>query len=250
MKCAPPTIKTSIDTHTAIEDARKLMVRTVERLLGRPYREGGVIGKPVREYGLFISVPRIASFAVSLRVSHPKQPLPGFEQEIQYVHSEEIIDGIMTCLDSFNNAKEEELRERIPQEAYYCNFIGLAKNLAPDGDNVRQVGFTAVRNSEEKRVSLTKPRDQVGLIRKGEEKIAKAEGGLMSIKGTLLYADARRIARQNIQLIDDTGHSHNIIVPEGMMSDIVRPLWEERVQVTGYYKGKTLRLEDISRAPE
>jgi hypothetical protein len=233
-----------------IEDARKLMIRTVERLLGRPYREGGLLSRPIREYGLFVSVPRIASFAVSLRVSHPKQVLPGFEQEIQYVHSADIIDEIMSCLDSFNNAQEEQLRERIPQEAYYRNFIGLAKNLAPDGENVRQVGFTTFREGKEKRVSLTKPRDQIGLIRERREELAEAEGGLRSITGVLLYADARKSARQNIQLIDDTGQSHNVIVPEGMMSDIVRPLWEERVQVTGYYKGKSIRLEDINRAPK
>lgn len=235
---------------TRIEDARKLMIRTVERLLGKPYREGGVLIREIREYGLFVSVPRMASFAVSLRVSHPKQPLPGFEQEIQYVHSADIIDEIMSCLDSFNDAREEELRERIPQEAYYRNFIGLAKNLAPDGENVRQVGFTAFREGKEKRVSLTKPRDQMKLVSERKEELARAEGGLRSITGVLLYADARKSARQNIQLIDDTGHSHNVIVPEGMMSDIVRPLWEERVQVTGYYKGKSIRLEDISRAPE
>lgn len=233
-----------------IEDARKLIIRTVERLLCKPYREAGILSKPVKEYGLFISVPRVASFAVSLRVSHPAQPLPGFEQEIDYVHSDKIIDEIMNCLDFFNNAKEEELRERIPQEAYYRNFIGLAKNLAPDGENVRQVGFTTIRKGEEKRVSLTKPRDQMGLVRKSKEKIADTEGELRRITGTLLYADATRSARQNIRLIDDTGHSHNIVIPEGMMSDIVRPLWEERVQVTGYYKGKSLKLEDISRAPE
>lgn len=233
-----------------IEDVRKLMIRTVERLLSKPYREGGVLSRPIRGYGLFVSVPRMASFAVSLRVSHPKQPLPGFEQEIQYVHSADIIDEIMSCLDSFNDAREEELRERIPQEAYYRNFIGLAKNLAPDGENVRQVGFTAFREGKEKRVSLTKPRDQMKLVSERKEELAKAEGELRSITGVLLYADARKSARQNIQLIDDTGHSHNVIVPEGMMSDIVRPLWEERVQVTGYYKGKSIRLEDISRAPE
>lgn len=249
-KAISPGIAPSEHFIIRIEDVRKLMIRTVERLLGRPYREGGVLSRPIREYDLFVSVPRIASFAVSLRVSHPKEPLPGFEQEIQYVHSADIIDEIMSCLDSFNNAQEEQLRERIPQEAYYRNFIGLAKNLAPDGENVRQVGFTAFREGKEKRVSLTKPRDQMRLIYERKEELAKAEGGLRSITGVLLYADARKSARQNIQLIDDIGQYHNVIVPEGMMSDIVRPLWEERVQVTGYYKGKSIRLEDINRAPK
>jgi len=233
-----------------IEDLRKLMIRTVERLLRKPYREFGVLSRPIREYGLFVSVPRMASFAVSLRISHPKQPLPGFEEETEYAHSADIVDEIMSCLDSFKDAREEELRARIPQEAYYRNFIALAKNLAPDGENVRQVGFTAFREGKEKRVSLTKPRDQMKLVSERKGKLAEAQGELCSITGDLLYADATKSTRQNIRLIDDTGYRHNVIVPVGMMSDIVRPLWEERVKVTGYYRGKSIRLEDITRAPE
>ena len=244
-KAISPGIAPSEQFIMRIEDARKIIVRTVERLLGRPYREGG---RPIREYGLFISVPRIASFAVSLRVSHPKQPLPGFEQELQFVHSADIIDELMSCLDSFNKSQEQELRERIPQEPYYRNFVGLAKNLAPDGEDIRQVGFTAFHEGREKRVSLTKPRDQIKLAPEPKEELkAKAEGEISTITGRLLLADARHSGREKIQLIDDNGQAHNVIVPEGMMSDIVRPLWEERVQVTGYYKGKSIKLEDINK---
>ena len=78
----------------------------------------------------------------------------------------------------------------------------------------------------------------------------KEKGKLATITGRLLLADARHSGREKIQLIDDVGQAHNVIVPEGMMSDIVRPLWEERVQVTGYYRGKSIRLEDINRVPE
>ena len=245
-KAISPGIAPSEQFIMRIEDARKLIIRTVERLLGRPYREGG---RPVGDYGLFLSVPRIASFAISLRVSHPKQPLPGFEQELQFVHSTEVIDEIMSCLDSFNKSQDQELHQRIPQEAYYRNFIGLAKNLAPDGEDIRQVGFTAFYKGREKNVSLTKPRDQIRLAPERKEELeAKGKGELTTKTGILLYADARRSAKQRIQLIDDEGKSHDVIVPEGMMSDIVKPLWEERVQVTGYFKGKSIRLEEIVRA--
>jgi hypothetical protein len=233
---------------TRIEDARKLIYRTVERLMGRPYREGGIASGVVREYGLFVSVPRAASFAVSLRVSHPKQPFPGFEKELEFIHSASIIDEILSCLEAFNRAEEKELREKIPQEAYYRNFVGLAKNLSPDGNEVKQVGFTAIREGKETRVSLIKPRDEIRLV---PEKAVEAEieGKIASITGRLLFADATRSVKQKIKLIDDTGKSHDVFVPEGMMSDIVKPLWEERVRVTGYYHEKFIRLEDISRAP-
>jgi len=236
-----------------IENSRKLIFRVVERLMERPYREVGAVRGAVREYGLFVSVPRAASMAVTLRVSRPK-PLPGFEKEIEYIHSSQVIDELISCLDSFSKSEEKELRERIPQDAYYRNFVGIAKNLAPDGDEVRMVGFTSIRKGQERRVSLTNPRDQIKLVselRRGLEVLeVKEKGEIATISGRLLLADARHSGKEKIQLVDDEGQGHNVIVPEGMMSDIVKPLWEERVQVTGYYKGKSIRLEDISRAPD
>lgn len=230
-----------------IEDARKLIFRVVERLMERPYREVGAVRGAVREYVLFMSVPRAASMAVTLRVSRPK-PLPGFEEEIKYIHSSQIIDELISCLDSFSRSEEKELRERIPQEAYYRNFVGIAKNLAPDGNEVRVVGFTALRRGQERRVSLTNPRNQIKLVPELRRELeAKEKGEIATITGRLLLADARHSGREKIQLIDDEGQAHNVIVPEGMMSDIVRPLWEERVQVTGYYRRKSIRLEDINK---
>lgn len=235
-----------------IENARKLIFRVVERLMERPYREVGAVRGAVREYGLFVSVPRAASMAVTLRVSRPK-PLPGFEKEIEYIHSSQVIDELISCLDSFSKSEEKELRERIPQDAYYRNFVGIAKNLAPDGDEVRMVGFTSIRKGQERRVSLTNPRDQIKLVselRRGLEVLeVKEKGEIATISGRLLLADARHSGKEKIQLVDDEGQGHNVIVPEGMMSDIVKPLWEERVRVTGYYKRRAIRLEDISRAP-
>jgi len=234
-----------------IEHARRLIFRTIERLLGRPYREAGAMGGVLREYGLFVSVPRAGSFAVTLRVSRPTKPLPGFEQQIEFIHSSQVIDEIMSCLDTFNKSEEKELREKIREEAYFRNFVGIAKSLAPDGNEVRQVGFTTLRRGQEQKINLTTPRDYIKLAPECKEELrAKAEGGISTIAGRLLFADARHSGREKIQLIDDAGQAHNVIVPEGMMSDIVRPLWEERVQVTGHYKGKSIRLEDISKAPE
>ena len=233
-----------------IEDVRKLIYRTVERLMRRPYREGGAASRVVRDYGLFISVPRAASFAVSLRVSRPiQQPLPIFEEEFEYVEPTQVIDEVLTCLDLFNKSEENRLRDKIPEEAYYRNFIGIAKNIAPDGNEVNLVGFTAVRKGVEKRVNLTKPRDEVKLSLEehiGEE--PAAERKILTITGILRFADAIKTERPKIKLIDENGVAHNIIVPEGMMSDIVKPLWEEPVIVTGFYRRGAIQLEEIRRA--
>jgi hypothetical protein len=38
---------------------------------------------------------------------------------------------------------------------------------------------------------------------------------------------------------------HRVVVPPGMMSDIVKPLWETQVIVKGLRKGKTISLQEI-----
>ncbi len=228
-----------------LEDARILILRTISRLKGNPFKDGRSIKSEVKDYGLFISVPRTSSFAVSLKVSRPK-PLPGFEEEIEYIESSRIIDELMSCLDSFNRASEVELREKIKEESYYRNFVGMAKKISPDGNDIKLVGFTVHRKEKEQTLSLTRTRSEIAYKDQTASKmLGEREGSITSITGKLLYADARRGSKPMIMIIDEEGESHKINVPEGMMSDIVKPLWEQRVRVTGTYKRKTLYLEDI-----
>ena len=70
----------------------------------------------------------------------------------------------------------------------------------------------------------------------------KQSAKLITIKGILKFADA---AKSKIKLVDEDGKPHTIIVPEGMLSDIVRPKWEETVMVTGFVKGREIHLVDI-----
>ncbi len=74
------------------------------------------------------------------------------------------------------------------------------------------------------------------------------EGKMATITGRLLYANAISSEKKTIGLIDENGESHNIRVPEGMMKDIVRPLWEETVTVTAFHRGREIQLENIRRA--
>jgi hypothetical protein len=149
----------------------------------------------------------------------------------------------------FNGSKGDLLRERIPNPAYYRNFVGIAKNIAPDGVEVDLVGFTTVRNGIERRVTLTEPRDSIELslerlVEDGEDTTRE----MKSITGRLLFADATSSETQMIKLVDASGKSYRVIVPEGMMSDIVRPLWEETVIVTGFYRRRRIQLVDIRQA--
>jgi hypothetical protein len=249
-KAVSPGVAPSEPFITRVLNARNLIYRTVERMMGKSYREGGAASRVVRDYSLFISIPRAASFAVSLRISRPKQPpLPVFQEHFEYVETSQIIDEILSCLDLFNRADESKLRERIPEKAYFRNFVGVVKNIVPDGKEVNLVGFTAIRRGAEKRVELTTPRNEIKFVSVSPEaELTEVGGKLQTITGRLKFADAVRIEKPKIKLVDEAGKAHPILVPEGMMSDIVRPMWDEPVTVTGYYRRRVLYLEDIVRA--
>lgn len=229
-----------------VKKAQTLVYRTVERLAGRPYTDQKKPPKGIRDdYSIFLSTPRAASFAVSIRVGRPHQPeLTGME----YIG--EIIEEIVKCIELFNKSKEE-LRERLADEAYYRNFVWLVRTLAPDGERVKTVGFTAVQNGIERRVALTKPRDEIELIPKTTSDTSEAvstqlQTNRVTFTGELRFADSTSESEGKIKIIDENGKEQTVSVPRGMMSDIVRPLYEEIVTVIAVRRGRLLELEDIT----
>jgi hypothetical protein len=229
---------------TRVHQVETLLFRTAERHRGRRYREAGGPTRSIRrEYEVYMSAPRAASFAVSLRLGGPKDQmdlLPDTEEGTG------IVTDLLECLTLFNAGDQEGLRERIPEAPYFRNFVGLAKQLAPDGEDVRVVGITAsAAGRAEQRVALTRPRDEIPHLEPSGEGEKPVE--VRTVTGVLRFADALR-SEQRIKLVDDKGKPHNILVPEGMMTDIVKPLWNDRVVVTGRVQKRALLLDDIQVA--
>ena len=153
-----------------------------------------------------------------------------------------IVDEFMDLIELVNKSRVDEIQEIIPDQAYLRNFYGLAKKIAPDGERFRQVGFTAMRGGSERSVDLTTPAAELPSPNLTETPEAPAEP--VEIKGILRFADARR-GNDNAIQVTDANLSSRIIVPPGMMNDIVRPLWDHRVVIQAIRKGRTLTLEDI-----
>jgi hypothetical protein len=234
-----------------VQGAERLMYRTAERLRKMPFRSGGrVPASIVDKMELYTSVARAASFAVFLRVGQSTQMMIEGTSSL----AEETIDDMLDCLDLFNKGNQELLKKRIPQEDYYTNFVGLARSIAPDGNDVKLVGFSAVRAGAMKTVSLTG--QGVREIQYGATldlaALSAPEGdqGPTTLQGYLKEADSRDTKRGKIQVVDAQGASHTVIVAPSMMSDIVRPLWDTEVVITGEIKRRALHLADIRPAPK
>lgn len=234
-----PGIAESEEFAGRLQSVEKLVYRTAERKAGREFREAGRRDKKLKkEVELYVSVPRAASFAVSFKIGERRQPkLPGMD------FGAEIVDDIFERLELFGSSRTADLRSKIPDEGYYRNFVGLARQLAPDGVAIRTVGFTAIRGGQELRVALSTPRAASPVATLDADRETRKR---VHVRGTLKFANALK-EKGLLKLVATNGLQHKIKVPRGMMSDIVRPLWDYEVEVVGVNTPSCILLEDIRK---
>lgn len=226
-----------------VKDIETLVYRVAERKLGQPFRERGQRRKKLRdEMELYLSVPRASSFAVTFRIGGNQLSIPSIGL------AEEVIDDIFEGLKLFNDADLDALQKRIPQEAYFRNFVGLSRKIAPDGKKIKTVGLTTIRNSRENTLVIHTPQSNIPQIIEQTDLPTLEIGEYIEIIGILKFADSRNPRNGLIQVVTDDRDTYKIRVPEGMMSDIVRPMFEDRVIITGYLqKDGSINLNDIKR---
>lgn len=244
-KAVAPGIAHSAIFIERVQDLQRLVYRTAERQAQRPFRERGRRDKKLLEtVDVYLSVPRASSFAITIRLGHPHQmhfPLPGDLAET-------VIAELLDCIDILQTGNLKDLERRIPNDAYRRNFTALARRIAPDGDAVRTVGFTAEVGGGQRRVLLTRTADKIAPSDRPKDRLDS--GKLVSVQGVLKFADSTG-TRHEIRIIDADDRQHRITVPEGMMDDIVRPLWDYEVQVEGIQKrDNSILLTDIRKVEE
>jgi len=222
-----------------LEKVEALSFRTLERQMNKPFREAGRPTNDVANvFDVYVSVPRAASFAVTLRLASDQFSLPGLDL------GADVVGEILECLDLINRREDEALKKRIPDDAYFENFVSLAKQLAPDGKRVSHVGLTLQRDGEEKKVSIERKKsdwDPPASDKGIDENVERVE-----IRGALRFADATKKRHGTIELVDQESAIHKVKVPLAMMADIVRPMFDFDVVVKGTRDNRgTVHLVDI-----
>jgi hypothetical protein len=237
-------ITESKEFYTRITDVESMVFRTAERLLGEPYKDRGRRKEDLkRTFELYISEPRAASFAVTFKIGgDPQLELPGIGL------SGRVIDEILELLELFEKSEERMLSERIGNEAYLRNFFSLARRISPDGDRIKTVGFTAYRDNKERQVVVTRRRKAAQEVSEVAA-VIEEQRRTVTIRGNLRYAD-ELADHHEIRIVDSNETAHRIIVPEGMMDDIVRPMWHSEVIIKGIRREKVIELESIDPVEE
>lgn len=213
-----------------LQDAKALLVRTAERKTGLPYRRSG---RPISEvadmFSVYMSVPRAASFALTLRLGGSRSL---FDQQ------DDVITEVIECMRLVDANNTEELSRRIEDKSYYNNFVGLTQKIAPDGKKVKMVGFTSQSSKGEQTAMLSTPRKHMKKIEKDINNNAIVKGSSVEVSGLLGFAD--RFRRDNIiKIRPEIGKTRIVYVPEGLMDDVVRPYWDKNVIITGIEDSST-----------
>lgn len=230
-----------------LDKTDKLIGRTLARKRGVEFQENAPYAREHRgKIQTFVSVPRARSFAFTVRVGASRQLdfFPGGS-------GEEIVEELISCLRLFNQGreKEDELRERINDEAYYRNFIHQARSIAPDGKKIKGVGVTAAIGKTSLKISF-KSRDQLQSKPLAPDKYDPEEvGEQVQIAGRLSAASSLRGRYVRI-LPEKGGKSEKIRVPKGMLRDIVAPYFHEHVVVEARKTKAGLELIDIHSGDE
>lgn len=235
-------IALSKEVSSRLRYLENFVYRTAERLLGLPFRDGAAPSRALmRDLDLYVRAPACGSYVVSIALGSSEQlRLPGMDYPSQ------IVQEIGTCLELFNAESDAPLRERLPDEQYFRNFVGLARGLAPDGNDVSAVAVDAATFSSQKTVQLRTPRRELARRFRPPSKPEREEE--IEVVGVLQYADAVPKRYGKLKVLDDSGETHVVSVARELMSDIVRPLFEERVRVVGIRRNRVIHAEDIERA--
>lgn len=224
-----------------IEIIEKMAFRTADRIRNKPFNDKG---RPLKDnvvnFEPYLSIPRAASFAVTIRFgqSADQQVFEGMDVQTQ------LIDDILKNIKLINEENYNQLSENIKDESYRRNFIALTKQLAPDGDRIKLVGFTTTRNLNNNTVSLTKVSKEVQVQANIEDSILPVSKREIELTGTLSFADSKK---SKIKLTDSNNIDYEIEVPQGLLSDIVKPYFEETVIIRGIQEGKKILLKDIEK---
>ncbi len=221
-----------------------LVHRTAERKLALPYRDSGRRKKDFKEkLDLYISAGRAASYSVTFRIggySPPEFP------ELSLAKA--IIDEILQDIVLLEGNRLGPLRSQIGDDAYFNNFMGLIRDIAPDGKDIKAVGFTCSRAAHETRVTLATPRKSLPFGTKEPRDAAESDGAAVKVRGVLKFADSLSKAHNTIKLEGNEGKIYEIVIPPGMMRDIVRPRWGEEVEILAIRGEGRLVLETIDLA--
>jgi hypothetical protein len=229
---------------TRVNQIKTIFYRTVERLLKFQYRTSGPPSQSVtNKYSLYLNAFSSGSFGVSFSIGEPVEQL-----ELPFgttsIPPKNIVDEVITCYQLLENGDLDALKNRIPDNNYYQNFIGISKQIAPDGNDIKVFSIA----SNDKSVTIRKNRkDMPSLTVRRRHTNESRDNDRVRLEGFLKVADNLKTDGRTgrVQIIDKEKRTYTIRVPVSQMQDVVQPYFDKYVIITGRRRRKSIFFEDI-----
>lgn len=231
------------DVEDRMRVVREMAVRKAECLAGRAYRKAGSPDpRTTNRLTAYVSIAQAQSYAFTVRFGTAQMDMPFADQKDGV---QAVIDSLIQGLEALERNDLASLKEMIPDDSYRRNFVSLAAQLRPDGHHVKEVGLTVMRGQKEEITALRTPPK----LRTAEPTVPTPfqrrqpdiESANFTVTGTLW--DGLK-SNQQIRIRQDDGRMVSVLVREGL-EDIVRNLFDRRVQASIRKDGKHLILDDI-----
>ncbi|MCY3779700.1 MAG: hypothetical protein OXG78_05275 [Chloroflexi bacterium] len=233
-----------------ITKLKKIFWNTIRQTNGMKFSSSAQLKN--QKYTLWVSAWEPSSIDVVLRLGVSGQMslsnMGGFDS---------IFHRVMTNFELLNHGNYGPLQNQIGDNEYYCNFVALAKEIAPDGDDVVTVNLGAVVQGEQREVDFRRQQQEFREVPLPD--LLQPSNGLhavdeyLTLSGELQFADGRTEHKQ-VKLHDiSSGKPWTVFVPEALMKDVVQPHFGEQVEITGKRMARkntlpsTLYLTDIRK---
>ena len=224
------------DWQPRFEGAVELTQRVWGYLSGRPLSQSAASTKSKGNMvATWLTPLRTGSMAATIKLGMSDEALMSGVTQF-----DQVVRVTLDVVEAVDNSDPANLASKCPDEMYRRKFVQLVKKIAPDGERVSQVGFTASSWGMERTVPLRRHQSEISVPRP-----QSPESRPEIITGRLLSADGTSETSKVINIVQADGSRRRIRVPTGMMDDIVRPYWNEMVAVECTVKGKTVTLVGI-----
>ena len=235
-----------------ITKLKKIFWNTIRQTNGMAFGSSAQLKN--QKYTLWFSAWEPSSVDVVLRLGVSGQMslsnMGGFDS---------IFHRVMTNFELLNHGNYGPLQNQIGDNEYYCNFVALAKEIAPDGDDVVTVNLGAVVEGQQREVDFRRQQQQFGEV--PLPTLLKSDNGVhardetKTVRGKLQYADSMDEYKV-VKLRDiESGQTWKIVVPDAYMKDVVQPHYDEDVEISGKRMARknilpsTLYFTDIRKTP-
>ena len=205
-----------------------------------------------QHYRVLATVPSFGSYRIGMTVTHV-----GPERFPDISYFDGVRMKVMENLRLLNSGEIARLQSDLNDDGYLQNLVGLAKELAPDGNNITAVGIEGIVEGQRKSVLFESTRDELNeyILPLDEQPISdeyRITDETDTVVGVLQFADA---TKDVVKLLTDDGKWWHIVVPEGLAEDVVKPYFGDRVRIQGRHifkarKARRLYLSDIRSADE